>query len=243
MWGLDGRHYVNNVINKIIFTWTVIKRTRRGVGLVRWRHAFNTLAGQPTECTRSINDAEPSSGNWITSGRSMDALFGPQATASSDILRDEYGVNLQITTVNSRDGADSKRQIKLGVFFLISQPKHGCAFCWYSCSRRWPALSNQLTRTFTRVVQRYREVSCHSPRGYTLARLHAVGLSNQSINQSINQFNSRLAARGPNSKWNASEIIRKNNKNQNKQHMYVCLYVCMSVLKSTATCIVLYTTV
>jgi len=36
--------------------------------------------------------------------------------------------------------------------------------------------------------------------------------------QSINQFNSRLAARGPNSKWNASEIIHKNNKNQNKQH-------------------------
>jgi len=38
--------------------------------------------------------------------------------------------------------------------------------------------------------------------------------------QSVNQFNSisRLAARGPNSKWNASEIVHKNNKNQNKRH-------------------------
>jgi len=37
----------------------------------------------------------------------------------------------------------------------------------------------------------------------------------------ISQFNSRLAARGPNSKSNASEnceIVHKNNKNQNKQH-------------------------
>jgi len=29
---------------------------------------------------------------------------------------------------------------------------------------------------------------------------------------------SRLAARGPNSKWNASEIVHKNNKNQIKQY-------------------------
>ena len=34
----------------------------------------------------------------------------------------------------------------------------------------------------------------------------------------INQSISLIAVPGPNSKWNASEIIHKNNKNQNKQH-------------------------
>jgi len=49
--------------------------------------------------------------------------------------------------------------------------------------------------------------------------LYRRAVAGCSINQSINQFNSRLAAREPNSKWNASEIVHKNNnKNQNKQH-------------------------
>ena len=49
-----------------------------------------------------------------------------------------------------------------------------------------------------------------------------LGLVNQSINQSINQFNSNLAARELDSKWYAVEIIDKNSK-RNKQcaYMYV----------------------
>jgi len=35
------------------------------------------------------------------------------------------------------------------------------------------------------------------------------------VDGSVTQFNSRIAAQGPNSKWNESEIVHKNNKNQN----------------------------
>ena len=83
---------------------------------------------------------------------------------------------------------------------------------------------------------------CHTKDNGKTTASSSAGSNQPVFNQSIDQFNSNLAAREPDSKWFAVEIIDKNSK-RNKQCTYVhrcwerCVqWVRITVLVGNGTC-------